>query len=421
MPDSTRKSRPRKADDPRPKPGEPYKGFPLSPHASGAWQKKIRGKLHYFGRWGKSINGKLVRLPGDEWWRPALELYKAQADDLHAGRTPRKVGTDGLTVKDLADRFYTAKLRKLESGELSPRSLHEYDGTCARIVKAFGRDRLVEDLDAHDFASLRASIAEQWGLVRLSNEIGRVRTIFKYGYEVGLIKQPMRFGPEFKKPERSVMRKHRARQGSRMFTADELNRLLKAASVPMKAMILLGLNCGYGNTDVADLPTSALDLDGGWIHFPRPKTGIERRCKLWPETIEALRKALDERPNPKHEEDAEAVFLTARRERWVRPTGKSRTDQVTNVFGALLRKLKINGRNGLGFYSLRHTHRTVSDGARDPVAANLIMGHADHTMASVYREHIDDARLVVVSDLVRLWLFGAVEGAGVEKAEGGES
>src|SRR5580692_1116387 len=29
---------------------KPYEGFPLTPHPSGRWCKKIRGKLHYFGK-----------------------------------------------------------------------------------------------------------------------------------------------------------------------------------------------------------------------------------------------------------------------------------------------------------------------------------------------------------------------------------
>ena len=38
------------------------------------------------------------------------------------------------------------------------------------------------------------------------------------------------------------------------------------------AMFLLGINCGFGNADCGTLPLSALDLDGCWINFPRPKT-----------------------------------------------------------------------------------------------------------------------------------------------------
>ncbi len=88
--DSTRKPRSRKGAADRPK--KPYLNSPLAPHQSGAWQKKIRGKIHYFGSWATRVNGKLVRIEGDGW-KEALEEYKAVADDLHAGRTPRVQAT----------------------------------------------------------------------------------------------------------------------------------------------------------------------------------------------------------------------------------------------------------------------------------------------------------------------------------------
>jgi hypothetical protein len=111
--DSTRKPRLRKAAD---RPKKPYPDFPLSRHASWTQQKKIRGKIHYFGRWAKRVNGNLVRIEGDGW-KEALEEYKVQADDLHAGRWPR-VKSGGLTVADLCNRFHKAKLRQREAGEI---------------------------------------------------------------------------------------------------------------------------------------------------------------------------------------------------------------------------------------------------------------------------------------------------------------
>jgi integrase len=83
-----------------------------------------------------------------------------------------------------------------------------------------------------------------------------------------------------------------------MFEAEEIRQMLAAASPQLKAMILLGINAGLGNTDCGRLPLSALDLERGWLTYPRPKTGVARRCPLWAETVEAIREALAERPGP---------------------------------------------------------------------------------------------------------------------------
>ncbi|NNJ26199.1 hypothetical protein [Alienimonas chondri] len=87
---------------------KPYPDFPLTPHRGAKqWCKKIRGKLHYFG-------------PLDDW-RRALEEYQRVRDDLQVGRAPRPA-TEGLTVRDLLNRFLAEKEARVDSGELSART-----------------------------------------------------------------------------------------------------------------------------------------------------------------------------------------------------------------------------------------------------------------------------------------------------------
>jgi integrase len=150
---------------------------------------------------------------------------------------------------------------------------------------------------------------------------------------------------------------------------------------------------------------SALELDTGWLAFSRPKTGIPRRCPLWPETVTAIRDALAERPEPGQGEAAGRVFLTARATPWIHitPAG-GRDDNIAIQFGLLLKRLGWH-RPRLGFYTLRHVFRTIADAARDPVTIDLIMGHTDPSMGGHYRERIDDSRLRAVTEHVRSWLF----------------
>jgi integrase len=311
MPQTTRKQK-------RSKPGRPYPDFPLFPHQNGQWAKKIRGRLHYFG---------LLADPD-----AALGKYQQQRDDLHAGRTPRTTA-DGLTVRDLVNRFLTAKQQLVDSGELAPRSFADYHATGARVVAAFGRDRLVIDLAADDFESLRSTVAKSWGPVALGNEITRVRVLFKYAYDAGLIDRPVRYGPQFKRPSKKVLRKARHEKGPRMFSAADVKALLKAATRPMKAMILLGVNAGFGNADLGTLPLSAIDLKGRWVNYPRPKTEIHRRVSLWSETAQALKEAIATRPTPKNPDDDHLVFLTKYGLRWAKDT---RDNPISKEFAKLL-------------------------------------------------------------------------------------
>jgi integrase len=370
------------------KPEKPRKDFPLFPHAAGVWAKKVRQRLHYFGPWDDPEG--------------ALNRWLEQRDDLLAGRTPRPK-TEGLALRDLANRFLTAKKHLAETGEITQRTYTDYYTTCQSVIVTLGKNRPLTDLGGDDFDHLRRCLAKTRGPVALGNEINRVRILFKFGYDAGLIDRPIRYGASFKRPAKKVIRIARAKAGPRMFEATELRAILEAATMPIRAMALLGVNCGFGNADCATLPIRALDLDGGWVRFPRPKTGIDRRCPLWPETVAALQEAGPSRPEPKQPEAEGLVFTTKYGQRWSKDTSKA--NPISAEFRKLLVKLGLH-RNGLSFYALRHTFETIGGDSRDQVVVDFIMGHSRNDMASAYRERIDDARLLAVTEHVRKWLFG---------------
>ncbi|HEY2411570.1 MAG TPA: tyrosine-type recombinase/integrase [Pirellulaceae bacterium] len=363
--------------------------YPLFLHQSGRWAKKVRGKLHYFGKTADDPKGER-----------ALLAWLDQKDELLAGRTPRTKG-EGLTVRELCDRFLQAKDQQLDSGDISPLTRTDYERTTARIVAQFGKNRLVADLASEDFEALRATIAKTCGPVALGNEIQRVRVVFKYGYDAALFDQPMRYGPLFKRPSKKVLRLAKAAKGPRLFEATDIRRMIESADVQLKAMVLLAMNCGFGNSDCGTLPLASIQLRDGWLNHHRSKTGVNRRCSLWPETIEALKIAIANRPAVKMPEAEPLVFVT----RYGAPWAKESFDNpITKEFRKLLDDLKLH-KPGLGFYTLRHVFRTVADEARDQPAINSIMGHSDPSMAGVYRERIGDDRLQAVTDHVRAWLF----------------
>jgi integrase len=372
------------------KAGKPRPDFPLFAHQRGYWCKKVRGQLRYFGKVADDPKGKA-----------ALELWLTQRDDLLAGRAPRTPG-DGLTVRDLCNRFLSVKEASIGTREITQRHFDNLYTACELIVGHFGKTRLVDDLATEDFESLRMSLAKTRAAWALGGTVAKIRSVFKYAYEAALIDKPTRYGPNFKRPGRAALRRERNDKPLRLFRADELRQIIEAADCHLKAMILLGINCGLGNADCGQLKFHNLDMINGWLNYPRPKTGIDRRCPLWKETLAALKSSIDGRTEPKDVADQERVFITKYGQPWFKDAGGA--SSLGHEFRKLLKSLDLR-RDGLSFYTLRHTFATEAGNNRDQVAVNCIMGHADHTMADHYRERIDDDRLLAVTNHVRQWLW----------------
>lgn len=62
-----------------PQSAKPRDDYPLFPHATKRWAKKIKGKMHYFGPW-RDPDG-------------ALAKYLREKDYLQAGQEPPREGS----------------------------------------------------------------------------------------------------------------------------------------------------------------------------------------------------------------------------------------------------------------------------------------------------------------------------------------
>ncbi|HQL74650.1 MAG TPA: tyrosine-type recombinase/integrase, partial [Phycisphaerae bacterium] len=368
-----------------PKPDKPYPDFPLYAHAAGVWAKRIRGREHYFGPWSDPD--------------AALRRYLDQRDYLHAGAPPP--AADGVSLDELVNRFLEHVLARVERSEVSRHQFNCYRRDGKLLLETLGRTRPAASLTPADWRRYRTVVATRFDaddredgekLRSPSTVCGmviRVRTMFRWAHQTArLLERAMDYGGEFSRPSAAAVRISLARRGPKAYAAAEVHRLIAAANVNLRAMVLLGVNAGLGNTDVASLRWSDLELTGrssrtgGWHNLPRSKTGVARRCWLWPETVAALlevrtaRSKMDERREPP-QAHADLVFLTLHRRPYVTlsPVRGERGGRTVDSVRLEFTRLARSARTRTSFYALRHTFRTVADETGDFPAVDVIMGH----------------------------------------------
>jgi integrase len=393
---------------------KPYPSFPLTPHRNGQFCKKIRGKIVYFGT---------VSDPD-----AALKKYHAHCDALHAGEITSVPRASSLTVGQLANYFLEQKIQQREAGRLEARTVADYRRACDAMVDFFGSSRDVLALPRSSFRDFQNHLAEGVSAKTLEGRVRCMRVILKFAYDEELVDRPIRFERDLKGPTQRELRRERQLGGRRDFTAAEIRSLLGAAKPQMQAMILLGINCALGNKEIALLPKAAIDLEHGWLTYPRPKTGVDRRCPLWPETVDAIKRLstwTESADNPEGMATEQRIgvattsllFITKNGLPFVRNLVKDLPDGrpgVTEIDGIAPKFQKLANKLGIpkprpGFYGLRRCCETIGAETGQQVAVDHIMGHAPAAgdMSAIYRQRVGEAPLRQVTEHVRAWLFSS--------------
>jgi hypothetical protein len=159
--------------------------------------------------------------------------------------------------------------------------------------------------------------------------------------------------------------------------AREIRRLVRKSRGPLRALILLALNTGMTNLDLANLRPGQLRQGGKYLKWQRQKTSHQNRFVswhwLWPETRKAITR------HRSGENPAGLLFARRNGAPWVKVREKSRTDRISIAFAALVQHCWPDPKRrpaGLSFKSLRKFSAQHIKRLAGPEAARLYLGHA---------------------------------------------
>ena len=299
------------------------------------------------------------------------------------------------TIEQLCERYYQFKLTDGCSGcflDSAKRHLVYF----REWLKRYGFNPASEklsDLNSAVLSDYRQMLADNSKIsVATANlYIGHVRMLLFWAEDIhGLSHPPMGVIRKFRK-NRSK-KSHGRQQDRSAISWDELEKLFSAAGVVDTALLLLGLNCGFGNTDIGTLKLCDIDLEAATVSHARPKTGVERNFILWPETVEILKAYIkDHRGKPVNQEVAGLLFIGKRGNPFcferIDPDGKfRRSDAIKNRFIRLYKKAGVQRPYGRGYYAMRHTHATlIGIGSNDLREVQASLGHLTFTQQEIYR------------------------------------
>ena len=330
----------------------------------------------------------------------ARRLYRENITQIVAEyncRLPQSTGLEDAhtwVLTDLAEHYYQQK----KADGCSTSTLGNIKKYLPRFMKWLldnGFDPAMKgpgDLTTSLLAGYRNELAENTsiGRVEANHHIEQIRGLLKWGMDTHDLRPPA-MGAVRKFPQKAK-NEHGKTQDRTPLTWEQIKKLLNTANPVDTALILLGLNCGFGNSDIGSLKLTEVDLDRGIISDHRKKTGVTRDFAIWEETVAALRTYLNAHRGKTEKQNVNELFFVSRQGNpmcweYIDEKGeKHRSDAVKNRFDKLCKRAGISLPYGAGFYILRHTYATmIGEMSSDPREVQAAMAHSTIQQQETYR------------------------------------
>jgi hypothetical protein len=165
-------------------------------------------------------------------------------------------------------------------------------------------------------------------------------------------------------------------QSITVLTVDEIKAFYNRGTSLLKTCVLLSLNCGFNQVDIATLRHTEVDWENGTITKKRVKTGGYNNVptitwKLWPTTFAQLKKHRSKHPD--------LVLLGRKDRQLITGGGLERQDVIGKMWRYVRKKL---GRGELAYKLLRKTaSTTLASHAVYGRYAQYFLAHSPSTVA----------------------------------------
>ena len=310
--------------------------------------------------------------PGQE----RLKIWRDRMDVMNRSATPEEETVGAHVEQFMAEKKASVAAGELTAGREYILRLHlthfrDWIGCETPVIDIVGK--LLND---YRVTLLKEVDAQKWARTTASHRLTSVKSFVRWLWETEAIPSlPRIMGSRSKrlsisKPSPTVV----------VYSKEEIATLLRRAFDRTKLYILLMLNCGMTQKDIADIDLSEVDWDAGRIIRKRSKTKDEENVPvvnypLWPETLRLLRQErckgrsgkvlLNERGNPLWYQEVDGGKL-------------KKNDNVKSAFDRLKRKTGIDK----PLKSLKKTSASLlRDNPKYTSLEDLFLGHAPQSMS----------------------------------------
>ncbi|MCA9124729.1 MAG: tyrosine-type recombinase/integrase [Planctomycetaceae bacterium] len=301
------------------------------------------------------------------------------------------------TVRAQVAAYVATKQSAISASELSGGRAYTIQLHLDHFVSWLGGDTSVIEISGKTLSDYRLELlrrveANDWSRVTAKGRMGTVKGFVHWLWQMEAIPTLPRVldakarALQIGTPSASIV----------VFTLDEISTLLAEASDRTTLYILLMLNCGMTQKDIADLQMAEVDWERRYITRKRSKTKDRENVPivtyaLWPETLRLLKQE-------RSSKSTGLVLLNKNGEPlWyeeVQADGKlKKNDNIRNAFARLTQKTKINK----PLKSLKKTSASLIRGnSKYASLESLFLGHAPQSMADKHyaatpQELLDEA------------------------------